>query len=105
MAHRTFTDGDGVSWEVWDVFPGWADRRHGEDRREESRGVRAERRMLLGKRIGVRAELAHGWLCFRGAGEKRRIAPIPDGWEDFDEAKLSAIVRTLPPTPDQSSRV
>jgi len=100
-----FTDRDGVSWEVWDVFPGWADRRRGEDRREESRGTRAERRVLLGKLIGVRAELADGWLCFRGAGEKRRIAPIPSGWEAFDDAKLCEIVRTLPATPDQSTRV
>jgi hypothetical protein len=105
VAHRTFTDRDGVQWEVWNVFPGWADRRRGDDRRDGARRARAERRVLLGQRIGVRAELADGWLCFRGGGEKRRVAPIPDGWEDFDDSKLSELVKSLPSTPDQSRRV
>lgn len=96
-----------MGWEVWDVYPGWADRRQGVERREAARTVTGggDRRALLGKRIGVRAELASGWLCFRGGGEKRRLAPIPEGWELFDDARLSEIVHGLPSMPDQSRSV
>lgn len=92
-------------WEVWDVYPGWADRRQGADRREAARIKTGDRRALLGKRIGVRSELAAGWLCFRATGEKRRLAPIPDGWEEFDEARLAEIVLSLPSSPDHSRSV
>jgi len=105
VAHRTFRDSDGVDWEVWDVFPGWADRRHGDDRRDAPRPRRGDRRALLGKRIGVRAELASGWLCFRGGGEKRRVAPIPERWEELDDAGLSALARSAPASPDHSRNV
>jgi hypothetical protein len=105
VAHRIFVDQHGVSWEVWDVLPGWADRRRSDDRRETPRVRKAERRALLGKRIGVRAELADGWLCFRGGGEKRRVAPIPDGWEGFDDAKLVQLMHSVPAQPDQTRSV
>jgi hypothetical protein len=105
VAHRTFTDLDGVDWEVWDVYPGWADRRHGNDRRDADRAARRDRRALLGKRIGVRAELAEGWLCFRGGGEKRRVVPIPRGWEELDAAELSRLAHSAPASPDQSRSV
>lgn len=105
MAHRIFSDRDGVLWEVWDVYPGWADRRQGMERRELSRAHGADRRAQLGQRIGVRAELASGWLCFRGAGEKRRLAPIPTDWDGLDDAQLALMVSTLPSMPDQSRRL
>jgi hypothetical protein len=105
VAHRSFTDRDGVSWEVRDVLPSWADRRHGADRRELPRARRLERRALLGKRIGVRAELSEGWLCFRGAGEKHRVAPIPEGWESFDDTRLTELMRSVPAQPDHSRKV
>jgi hypothetical protein len=90
VSHRTFSDAAGKSWEVWDVIPGWANRRDEYDRRSKSRDE--DRRGADNRWIGVHAELAHGWLCFSAGGEKRRLAPIPDGWENFSDQRLGELV-------------
>ena len=64
MAHRVFYR-RGQRWEVWEVRLG-------------------ER----GGRRSVNPELAEGWLTFESMAEKRRLAPIPEGWEDLDDETL-----------------
>lgn len=64
VAHRVFYR-DGQRWEVWEVRLG--------DR---------------GGRRSVNPELAEGWLTFESAVEKRRLAPIPEGWEEVDDESL-----------------
>jgi hypothetical protein len=70
MASRTFRDPDGRVWEAWDVYPG----QHTSDAHEASRH-------LLGR-------MADGWLCFRRQDEKRRLTPVPAGWQDREDAEL-----------------
>ena len=92
MNYRTFTDSKGLRWEVWLVMPTAAERRESErrvlaDRRLESRPDDGERRAILDRRrsahrrVGVAAVYANGWLCFESDEEKRRLAPVPKGWE------------------------
>ena len=46
----------------------------------------------LGGRVAV--ELQNGWLCFESAtGEKRRLAPIPAGWQSFFFSRIIALWR------------
>ena len=70
MATRTLHAPDGSVWEVWDVQPG----------------------LQIGPRIGRRPllpeEMAAGWLCFDSPAEKRRLYPIPAGWEESEDAEL-----------------
>jgi hypothetical protein len=40
----------------------------------------------------VRPELRDGWLAFDCGDEKRRLAPIPSGWETAPEAELMALM-------------
>ena len=53
----------------------------------------------------------HGWLAFESDGEKRRLAPVPDAWEELSanaleklcrEAIVAPRTRTLTEQPDHS---
>lgn len=72
---RGFTDAGGTEWRVWQVLPSPLDARH--------ESVDALSRMSLGG-----TPFANGWLCFESAAQKRRLAPIPEGWEFLDAATL-----------------
>lgn len=104
MAHRTFTDAQGTEWQVWDVSPHVLeeDRRSGGDRRVPPPGERdPERRTAEERReqeerrsrprLTVSSALENGWLVFEGAGEKRRLIPIPPGWQVLSDAELDAL--------------
>lgn len=76
MAHRTYTDPHGTTWEVWDTVPD------------------ASRRM-------VQREYADGWLTFQCEREKRRLVPIPATWEgatagELEEMRERAVVVAAP---------
>ena len=64
---RGFTDSTGVEWRVWEVFPSKAGTAEGAD---------AFSRTSLKE-----TPFANGWLCFECRNAKRRLAPIPQGWE------------------------
>jgi hypothetical protein len=95
--HTTFKDLQGRLWDVWRVHPSAAERRF-VDRRVNDQDLTGttERRTGLERRGGVRKsprasvaeEFAHGWLCFERAGEKRRLAPVPEGWDHANEKTL-----------------
>jgi hypothetical protein len=92
MTHRQFKDLDGKTWDVWQVHPSAIERRYSERRvKEEDRMDRAERRSGVERRREalarnpVAAEFVGGWLCFETVGEKRRLAPVPDGWDRADD--------------------
>jgi hypothetical protein len=42
--------------------------------------------------------LEEGWLCFQGGEEKRRLTPVPSGWESFPDEKLHLLYRMAKPT-------
>jgi hypothetical protein len=69
MSLRTFTAADGSTWNVWNVVPTLA---------------RDDRKLFLGM------EMTEGWLCFESSssGTKRRIVPVPDGWETWSDGDL-----------------
>ena len=61
MAHREIRDANGVVWEVWEVRP----------------------------TVGVLPqEMREGWLAFQSHHERRRLSPIPPGWNKQSDATL-----------------
>jgi hypothetical protein len=90
MAHREFTDSKRVTWVVWDVYPTLGDRRRSlEDRRRFLRETEERRTAFNATRL--RPEYVNGWLAFESPVEKRRLAPVPEGWEQFDERDLERL--------------
>jgi hypothetical protein len=99
VSYRTFLDTTGRRWEVWLVTPAAAERRKA-DRRAASaarpgeggfpdRRLTPERRRNPFRRsIEVASEYSQGWLCFESEGEKRRLAPVPDGWDESGPDRL-----------------
>ena len=95
MTHRQFKDQQGKTWDVWQVHPAAAERRFSARRvADEERIDAAERRSGHDRReerlsrAPVAAEFAYGWLCFETAGEKRRLAPVPEGWDRADDETI-----------------
>jgi len=43
-------------------------------------------------RVPVSSVMEGGWLAFEGAGERRRLAPIPSQWFDAAEQELAELV-------------
>lgn len=96
MAHRTVVDDRGRRWEVWEVHPTNAERRAGAERRGVPRPT-ADRRHRTEPRLRADPVLAAGWLAFSWDGEKRRLAPIPEGWTDVpDQAVLHLLEKATP---------
>lgn len=75
---RQFTDADGAMWAAWAVLP------HGRHR-------------LAAVRLS--GDLQHGWITFESGIRKRRLSPIPAGWEHFDEPGLRALLRQAQDAP------
>lgn len=70
VATREFTDKSARRWTVWAVHP---------------------TTVAKGRHVAVQAEFARGWLTCETPGEKRRIAPIPAGWESMSDAELETL--------------
>lgn len=86
MPHRQFVDFTGSTWDVWEVRPQAAE--------DAIRKVRAERAQGASEWSGaspVNRALAEGWLCFENGPEKRRLAPIPEGWAQESDATLETL--------------
>jgi hypothetical protein len=66
MAIREFTDSAGTAWRVWSTAP-------------QARGV-AE-------------TLKGGWLTFESTTTRKRLAPIPPGWEEATTERLELMCR------------
>ena len=107
MGHRSFTDAAGAVWNVWDVHPQWTERRSGEERRRsdddptveppvlERRAKRPDRRTGgadEGARIRIAEGLSRGWLAFESGSDKRRLAPIPIGWDQLSDRELEGLL-------------
>ena len=61
---REFVDSAGVAWRVWSTVP--------------ARGL-------------LSGTYDQGWLTFESATERRRLAPVPDGWMDFSVERLEQL--------------
>ena len=84
MPHRQFTDSAGRTWDVWDVYPTTA----ALSLSMYSTG-QPERRP--DPRDAVAPGLADGWLCFEHASERRRLAPVPTGWNELPPPELELL--------------
>ncbi len=99
MPLREFADSTGRTWQVWDTFPkGVGHIGLGES--EFSRFV-----ANMAKREGselrtVRAQYIGGWLTFKCDNERRRLAPIPDGWDRAAEAALRIYLNRADEAPE-----
>jgi hypothetical protein len=84
---RSIRDQQGVAWQVWAVLP-----------------VSIEPHRIIDPttgtdRLPLPPEFAGGWIAFESArGERRRIGPLPDGWDTLDDDALLAVL-------DRASRV
>ena len=107
MAQRVFRDQGGVEWVVVDVMPDTGNRRNGTDRRVSSapdvvieRRRSTERRVRARPRVLLGSDLAGGWLYFHtetpegteAERARRRLAPIPPGWESLPEDELAGLL-------------
>jgi len=92
---RTFTDGEGAVWQVWEVRPTLMERRRMRERRTVARPD-APRRQASARRplAAVHESLRDGWLAFRSDVEHRRRAPIPDGWMALSDEELCALLES-----------
>jgi hypothetical protein len=98
LAHRTFIDSRRVTWDVWEVGPTSPERRSGvADRRHHSRAARDRRRSVDVSSMRVSGAYAQGWLAFESKHDKRRLAPVPEGWEEFDDRELGRLVEQARP--------
>jgi hypothetical protein len=106
MSLRVFRDQGGHEWKVWDVVPNpgrpASDRRAADRRvpppqeRDPERRTGRERRRDAGL---FTPGLEAGWLCFENGEEKRRLTPIPSGWQGAPAptlAELLARARRVP---------
>ena len=101
MAHRQYRDGQDVVWQVWDIHPMEVARQirsHDADVGEASTPPPTRTRMA------VSGELVGGWLCFESDREKRRLWPIPAGWEQLDDTELTALCAAAVPAPERKPR-
>ncbi len=65
-----------------------------ERRASRDRRVRCPEMMMPG--------LGSGWLCFERGEEKRRLSPIPRGWEAVSEAELEELFEQARPVTRRS---
>jgi hypothetical protein len=105
VSYRTFLDSSGKRWEVWLVTPAAAERRK-VDRRVvtpggtpvvegfvDRRRSQERRKSPFRRNVAVASEYSNGWLCFESEGEKRRLAPVPEGWQEAGPDRLSSLLQ------------
>ena len=86
MATRTFRDSIGRMWDVWEVFP------TSTERRVQLEPVAVNRRRSQENRISLPSEMKRGWLVFQTRGEKRRLAPHPENWDQLSDDELVTLL-------------
>jgi hypothetical protein len=89
MSHRTFEDGHGRQWEVWEVIPTAVERRAA-----NADGIKppVERRRRNEARVSMPVALRSGWLAFESKGERRRLAPMPKDWAGMTDLELVGLL-------------
>jgi hypothetical protein len=110
MPLRNFEDSRGRACTVWNVTPfavQGTERRMVE--RRVSRGVvysGPERRTSRDRRMrtaeAMMPGLGSGWLCFERGEEKRRLTPIPPGWEAAPDVQLDEFFQQARPVTRRS---
>lgn len=73
MAYREIDDTHGRQWRVWDTYP------------------------QSGKEGSYSTEYAGGWLTFECEAEKRRLIPVPSGWDEQPSTELLLLLTRAVP--------
>jgi hypothetical protein len=82
-SHRLFDDRHGATWDVWAVYP---------------EGRQSQVAALPGS-------FQSGWLVFESSdGEKRRLSPIPDGWQAMAPDELEQLCERASTAPRRTPR-
>jgi|SRR5690349_4651838 len=109
MTHRQYRDEQDVEWQVWDIHPMEVTRRlNGRPNDAAPAGlepIEATTSAAMWTRMAVSGELAGGWLCFESAREKRRLWPIPSGWELLSDMELKALCASAAHAPERKRQV
>lgn len=77
VTHRAFVDEAGVSWDAFAVYPS-----------AEKTG-----------RARLPEPYQHGWLSFDSGAERRRLSPIPEGWQEAGDDALVRMCERAEPAP------
>ena len=113
MGLRTFIDSLGREWSAFDVVPRDNERRHRDRRADDAvetftdRRENGDRRLTPGSQSMLVSQASQGWLCFERGVDRRRLTPIPEGWEQCDEKQLETYCSQAKPvhrlfaSPDQ----
>lgn len=80
---REFRDSSGATWHVFEVHPS------------------VPKNLQGAEPIHMAPKLVNGWLCFQSGGQKRRVAPIPAGWEKLDDMELGLLCVLASETPQR----
>jgi hypothetical protein len=93
MAYREYVDSCQIQWSVWYVAASRSERRERDSRRSEERAKGDRRRRCEPRtlRMRVGAPMSRGWLCFESATEKRRLVPVPPGWQHMSDRGLEEL--------------
>lgn len=100
MSLKNFRDSTGNEWRVWDVVPYGArsSERRQTDRRVAQSGAYTGPERRTGRERRIRTAtlmtpgLEAGWLCFENQVDKRRLTPIPTGWDQADQTELEDLL-------------
>ena len=94
MALRSFQDTKGVTWSVWNVVP------------QTQTGLVANPGHTHAQPgPHLTPGLEQGWLCFECPGEKRRLTPIPQDWEECTEQELERLLAASSAVPKRKAPV
>jgi hypothetical protein len=76
-----------------------SDRRRGagQDRRQPAQDARP--------RVTISERLRYGWLAFESPAGRRRLAPIPTGWDDLPDDALARLCDAAVPITAASGRL
>ena len=69
---------DGIEWTIWNVVPGSISRL---------------------EKMGVGLAFQSGWLVFDSGAQKRRLAPVPLGWDELTDGELALLIGRAEPIP------
>lgn len=88
MAVREFADSSGRQWRAWDVAP-------------DELNPRTKDEDYLAQLYFT------GWIVFEATdgGDKRRLYPIPRGWDELPEAELEVLLRKAEIVPKRKLRM
>lgn len=88
MGLRGFVGDDGREWQVWDTRP--AIPSPNVDASDEDSPAAPSANVADFARISRKRE--GGWLTFTTPSERRRLSPIPDGWDSAADSTLRALL-------------